>query len=211
LGVSMSMPGIVDIKTYEVFENLPRAPIVEAVIEIRARATKPFEESSLRSVLEPRMAGYGFLDSLREFYSEVKLEGGKPAIQNVRDVGWKGVRFRSSDEKHIVQFNRDSFVFSRLEPYLTWDQLFAESQRLWEIFREVAQPPDIQRIGLRYINRIKLPPGELRFEDFIQPAPSTPRELNLPFDGFMHHDTLAVPEHPFAINVIRTIQRPSGV
>jgi uncharacterized protein (TIGR04255 family) len=206
----MSTLQAVDIKPEEKFENLPRAPIVEAVIEIRARATNTLEESSLRSALEPRLAGYSFLDSLREFHSEVKLEGGKPLTQKVSDVGWKGVRFRSSDEKHIVQFNRDSFVFSRLEPYLTWDQLFGESQRLWAIFKAVAQPADIQRIGLRYINRIKLPPGELRFEDFIQPAPSTPRELNLPFDGFMHYDTLAVPEHPFAINVIRTVQRPSG-
>jgi uncharacterized protein (TIGR04255 family) len=207
----VSTPALVEIKTDEVFENLPRAPIVEAVIEIRARATKTLEESSLRSILEPRLAGYHFLDSLRQFFSEVKVEGGKPPIQKVSDVGWKGVRFRSSDEKHIVQFNRDSFVFSRLEPYLTWDQLFDESQRLWAIFYEVAQPAEIQRIGLRYINRIKLPPGELRFEEFIQPAPSTPRELDLPFDGFMHHDTLAVPEHPFAINVIRTVQRPSGL
>jgi len=206
----MSMPGAVVIKTGEIFENLPRAPIVEAVIEIRARATKTLAESSLRSVLEPKLAGYDFLDSLRELHHEVKLEGGKPPIQKVSDVGWKGLRFRSSDEKHIEQFNRDSFVFSRLEPYLTWDQLFADSQRQWAIFQEVAEPADVQRVGLRYINRIKLPPGEFRFEDFIQPAPSTPRELDLPFNSFMHYDTLAVPEYPFAINVIRTVQLPSG-
>jgi uncharacterized protein (TIGR04255 family) len=30
----------------------------------------------------------------------------------------------------------------------------------------------------------------------------------LPFHGFMHHDVLAVPGHPYAINVIRTIQTP---
>ena len=206
----MSTPGVVDIKSDEIFENLPRAPIVEAVIEIRARATQTLEEASLRSALEPKLAGYGFLDSLREFHGEVKLEGGKPPSQQVRDLGWKGVRFRSSDEKHIAQFNRDGFVFSRLEPYLTWEQLYGESQRLWRIFKELAQPVEIQRIGLRFINRIKLPPGELVFEDFIQPAPSAPRDLDLPFHGFMHHDTLAVLEHPYAINLIRTIQQPSG-
>jgi uncharacterized protein (TIGR04255 family) len=206
----MSTPATVDIKTDEIFENLPRAPIVEAVIEIRARATKTLEESSLRSTLEPRLADYVFLDSLREYQGEVKLEGGKLPSQKVQDLGWKGVRFRSSDQKHITQFNRDGFVFSRLEPYLTWEQLYEESQKLWKIYKELAEPVEIQRIGLRFINRIKLPPGELAFEDFIQPAPSTPQGLDLPFHGFMHHDTLAVPEHPYAINVIRTIQRPSG-
>jgi len=206
----MSTLQTVDIKPEEKFENLPRAPIVEAVIEIRARATKNLEETSLRTAIEPKLAGYVFLDSLREFHSEVKLEGGKPPIQKVSDAGWKGVRFRSSDEKHIAQFNRDGFVFSRLEPYLTWEELESEGKRLWNIYKDVAQPVEIQRLGLRFINRIKLPPGELLFEDYIQPAPSSPHGLELPFHGFMHKDTLGVPGHPYAINVIRTIQQLNG-
>jgi uncharacterized protein (TIGR04255 family) len=206
----MSTLQAVDIKPEEKFENLPRAPIVEAVIEIRARATKTLEETSLRTAIEPKLAGYVFLDSLREFHSEVKLEGGKPPIQKVSDAGWKGVRFRSSDEKHIAQFNRDGFVFSRLEPYLTWEELESEGKRLWNIYKDFAQPVEIQRLGLRFINRIKLPPGELLFEDYIQPAPSSPHGLELPFHGFMHKDTLGVPGHPYAINVIRTIQQLNG-
>ena len=206
----MSTLQAVDIKLDEKFENLPRAPIVEAVIEIRARATKALEETSLRTAIEPKLAGYVFLDSLREFHSEVKFEGGKPPIQKVSDVGWKGVRFRSSDEKHIAQFNRDGFVFSRLEPYLTWEELESEGKRLWNIYKDFAQPVEVQRLGLRFINRIKLPPGELLFEDYIQPAPSSPHGLELPFHGFMHKDTLGVPGHPYAINVIRTIQQLNG-
>jgi len=205
----VTTPEIVEIKTDELFEHLPRAPIVEAVIDVRARAKQKLEESSLRSQLEARLDGYGFLDSQREFHGEVKLEPGKPPSQVVRDVGWKGVRFRSSDDKHIAQFNRDGFVFSRLEPYTKWEQLSGEGLRLWKIFKELAQPLAIHRIGLRYINRIQLSPGELRFEDYIQPAPVPPSGLHLPFHGFMHHDALAVPGHPYTINIIRTIQ-PSG-
>ena len=202
----MITPAVIDIKTDEIFQILPRAPIVEAVIEIRARATQTLEESSLRAALEPRLAGYDFLDSLREFYGELKIEGGKPPTQKVSELGWMGVRFQSTDGKHIAQFKRDGFVFSRLEPYLTWEQLYGEQQRLWAIFKALAEPAEIQRVGLRYINRIKLPPGELRFEDYMQPAPLAPRDLDLPFHDFTHHDTLAVPDRPYAINVIRTIQ-----
>ncbi len=206
----MSTPATVEIKSDETFEHLPHAPIVEAVIDIRARATEKLEESSLRSHLEAKLKGYGFLDSRRQFRGEVKLETGKPPSQVVRDLGWKGLRFRSSDEKHIAQFNRDGFVFSRLEPYVNWDQLFGEGLRLLSIFKELARPVEIHRIGLRFINRIQLPPGELRFEDYIQLAPVSPCGLDLPFHGFMHHDKLAVPGHPYAINVIRTIQPPAG-
>jgi len=206
----MSVPQAVDIRPDELFENLLRAPIVEAVIEIRARTNQTLEETSLRSSLEPKLAGYVFLDSVREYHGELKFEGGNLPSQKVQDAGWKGVRFRSSDEKHIAQFNRDGFAFSRLEPYLTWEQLESESQRLWSIYKDLGQPIDIQRLGLRFINRIKLPPGELLFEDYIQPAPSSPRNLDLPFLGFMHRDTLAVPGYSYAISVIRTIQQLNG-
>jgi uncharacterized protein (TIGR04255 family) len=206
----MRTPRVVDIKADERFGNLPRAPIVEAVIEIRVRTSRTLEETSLRSILEPKLSDYVFLDSVREYHGELKFESGRLPSQKVQDVGWKGVRFRSSDKKHIAQFNRDGFAFSRLEPYLTWEQLESESDRLWNVYKELAQPVEIQRLGLRFINRIKLPPGELLFEDYIQPAPSSPRDLDLPFHGFMHKDTLAVPGHSYAINVIRTIQQLSG-
>ena len=200
----------IHIRTDEQFENLPRAPIVEAVIEIRSRATQTLEESPFRSTLEPRLAGYGFLDSLRGFYGEVKLEGGRAPTQKVGDLGWMGLRFRSMDGKHIAQFKLDGFVFSRLEPYLTWAALESESKRLWNIYKGLARPVEIQRLGLRFINRVKLPPGELLFEDYIQPAPSSPHGLDLPFHGFMHKDTLAVPGYPYGINVIRTTQQLTG-
>ncbi len=99
-------------------------------------------------------------------------------------------------------------MFSRLEPYIDWEQLSGEGLRLWAIFKELAQPVEIRRVGLRFINRIQLPPGELRFEDYIQSPPAPPGGLELPFLGFMQHDTLAVPGYPFAVNVIRTIQPP---
>jgi uncharacterized protein (TIGR04255 family) len=206
----VTTPATVEIKIGEAFEHLPCAPIVEAVIDIRARAAQKLEESSVRSRLEPSLDGYAFLDSQREFHGEVKLEPGKAPSQVVRDVGWKGVRFRSSDEKSIAQFNRDGFVFSRLEPYTEWKQFSEEGLRLWKIFRELAEPVAIHRIGVRFINRLQLSPGELRFEDYIQPAPAAPFGLELPFHGFMHHDRLAVPGHPYGINLIRTIQPSTG-
>lgn len=51
-------------------------------------------------------------------------------------------------------------------------------------------------------------PAEVRYEDYIQPAPVPPNGMDLPYYNFVHHDTLAVPDHPYAINVIRTLQHP---
>ncbi len=194
----------------ESFKHLPRAPIVEAVIDIRARSSAVLEEAVLKPQLEAKLSDYQFLDSQKQFQiqHEVSLKDDALPDPVIRDLGWKGLRFQSADKKHIAQFNRNGFVFSRLEPYQSWEQLYDEGMRLWRVYVKLAQPVEIYRIGLRYINRIQLPPDVLRFEDYLKPAPESPKNLDLPFHSFMHQDTLAVPEHPYAINVIRTIQSP---
>jgi uncharacterized protein (TIGR04255 family) len=202
----MSTPSKVEIRTEDTFRHLPRAPIVEAVIDLRAQPAMPLDEQSCRSSLEPHLAGYRFLDSRRAYHAETKVEGGKPPSQKVEDLGWKGLRYVSVDQKQIAQFNCDGFVFSRLEPYVNWQQLEHEGFRLWEVFKALAKPVEVQRVGLRFINRIVLAADNLRFEDFLRPSPEPPAEFDLPFQHFMHHDTLAVPGHPYAVNVIRTIQ-----
>lgn len=203
----MSTQKTVEIKIDERFEHLPKAPIVEAVTDIRVGAAMMLQEAEVRSQLETKLNDYKFLDSRREIKHELKIEVGKPPIQTVQDLGWKGLRFQSTDQKHIVQFNRDGFVFSRLEPYQDWEKFSSTGKQLWNTFKAIAQPIDINRIGLRFINRVQLPIGELRFENYLSPAPKAPRGFDLPFNSFTHRDVLVVPGHPYAINVIRTIQR----
>jgi len=202
----MSISRVVDIRLEEAFGHFPRPPIVEAVIDIRARPTKAFEESGVRMYLEKALSSYCFLDSQREYQHNVRVENGKPASQQLHDLGWRGTRFQSEDKKHISQFNRDGFVISRLSTYESWQQFSEEGVRLWKIFKTLAEPSDILRVGLRFINRIPLPPGEQSIEDFIHPAPAPPGNFKLPFINYLHHDTLAVPGHPYAINVIQTVQ-----
>lgn len=201
----------IDINIDQEFQHLEKAPIVEAVIAINAWPKNQFDEKFVRDHLEGKMEGYNFMDSLHEFRQEIKFGGGaeKPSNQGVQDLGWKGLRFRSTDERNIVQINRDGFVFSRLQPYESWQQLSSEANRLWNIYKDLANPFEINRVGLRFINRFQLPPFELNFEDYINPAPATPRGLDLPFLNFLHQDRLAVPGHDYTINVIRAIQQPS--
>ncbi len=197
----------------EPFQALAHAPIVEAVIDIRARPAATLEEAILKPQLEARLSGYQFLDSMQhvQIRHEMNLAGGATSSPVIRELDWKGLRFQSDDKKHIAQFNRDGFVFSRLEPYQSWERLYEEGMRLWHVYVELAQPVEIHRIGLRYINRIRLPSEELRFEDYLDPALVSPKGLGLPFHGFLHQDTLAVPDHPYAINIIRTMQPPEGL
>lgn len=202
----MSAPGSVTIDTAEQFPHLSHAPIVEAVVDIRARAEEPWEESAIQARLKAQLPDYPQVDSHREFRHEFKVAPGQGPQQTLLDLGWKGLRLQSPDGRHIAQFNRDGFVFSRLHPYEGWKQLTDEGMRLWKIYREIAQPSEVQRLGLRFINRILLPPNEVNFEDYLKIPPKPPNGLDLPFYGLFYNETLAVTGHPYAINIIRALQ-----
>ena len=146
----MSPADKVVININEEFPHLSHAPVVEAVIDIRAQAGGPFEEEPVRLALEPRLPGFSFLDSQREFHHEVKIADGRPPEQCFSDLGWRGIRFQSDDRKKIVQFNRDGFVSSRLEPYTDWTSFAAEAISVWQVFLEVAKPVANNPVGLRY-------------------------------------------------------------
>ncbi len=74
---------------------------------------------------------------------------------------------------------------------------------------ELAQPTEVQRLGLRFINSIAIP-GEGDLAEFLQAPPTPLLEMELTFTGFLHKDTLAVPGHPYVVNFIKTIQPAQG-
>ncbi|SPE60106.1 conserved hypothetical protein [Verrucomicrobia bacterium] len=195
----------------ESFTHLPRAPIVEAVIGIVTRAEVAWEEQTVSEKLRAELPDYPNLRPQLEFQTEVNFNPGKPPEARQRDLGWKGIRVQSADGLHIAQFNRDGFLFSRLQPYENWDQLRDEALRLWQIYSRLAQPTEAQRLGLRFINRIVLPVQELDFEKYLKQHPVPPTGLDPLFVGFLHVDTLAIPGYAYTVNVIRTMQTPSDL
>ena len=50
----------VQIVPTEEFGRLSKAPVVEAVIDLRAQCSPEMDEASCREALEPEMAGYTF-------------------------------------------------------------------------------------------------------------------------------------------------------
>ena len=112
----------------------------------------------------------------------------------------------------IAKFSPEGFTLSRLFPYENWEKFHNEAIRLWRVYSQLAKPVEVLRLGLRYVNRIPVVAERTLLEDVLQVAPQPPRGLELPFDTFLYHDTFLVPGHPYAVNVVRTVQRagPSG-
>jgi len=194
----------------ESFPHLEHAPIVEAVIEIRTRAESPWEETALKEQLKAKLPGYPKIFSQSEFRHELKVKAGQPPEQLFHDLGWRGLRLHSTDGRFIAQFNREGFIFSRLQPYETWEQFKEETIRLWKIYADLAKSLEVRRLGVRFINRITLPVGEVHLKDYLRVPPQPPEELDLQMVTFFHQDRLSVPGHPYSVNIVKTVQPPQG-
>jgi uncharacterized protein (TIGR04255 family) len=198
------------IDTAKGFPHLSRAPIVEAAFEIRARAEAPWEETAILEQLKAQLPDYPSVLAQRAFQQEFTIRPDEPPQGTYHDLGLKGFRLQSNDSLRIAQFTRDTFVFSRLRPYEGWLQFCDEAFRLWRIHTELARPSEIQRLGLRFINRITFSPERVRLEDYLVAPPQMPERLDLPLLAFFHHDTFAVPGHPYIINLVSTVQPQQG-
>lgn len=194
------------IDTSESFPHLPGAPIVEAVIHWRARSGKDLQglEAPLRQALAA--ANYPTMQTQREL--QFKAEVGQDGASQSHTDQWLGFRFTSDDGRQIAQFTRNGFVFSRMAPYENWDRFSTEAKRLWKIHADHAVPVEIERLGVRFINRIA--PIELNELDRILTlAPGRPRALPLPIQEFLHRTLFAVPGHPYTVNVNQTTSPPA--
>lgn len=190
------------------YPRLNSVPIVEAAIEIRCAVEEPWTEDRIRPLIEDDLEGYRFKDSASE-YKQILLEDGQPVSYPAEKVGFKGIRFCSDDEKYVWAFNRDALVVSRLEPYETWALFRDEALKVWELHSNLARPSEIERIGLRFINRIPLPEGKIDLDDFLEAGPRQPRDFDFPIADFLHRDSFRVPGYPYRVNIVRTLQRPS--
>ena len=196
----------IDLK--EEFPHLSKAPIVEAALDIRVVPSVTWNETSLQSELKQRLPDYPKVEPLRQTRFQITRE--KPVDPIVEDFGCVGLKLLSNANPHIAHFNKGIFVFSRLKPYENWEQLSGEALRLWAIYCELLKPKEVTRVGLRFINRIAIKPAKIELADYYKYPPKSLEELNWTLTGYLHHDVMQVPETPYRVNVIKTVQNDPG-
>ncbi len=206
----MSPQAPLQIDITEEFPHFPRAAITEAVIEIRARASVQWNEAETLAKLKPQLTDYPENRSARGFLNQFQFVLEQEPKVAAQDLGWQGYIFTSTDKKQIAKFQLELFSFSRLQPYQSWKQFKSEAMRLWEMHYELARPAEIQRLGVRFINRFPVSEDRVLIEEYLKGFPDDLPDLNLTLTGFLHHNTLAVPNHPYAINLIKTVQNPEA-
>lgn len=206
---------------HEEFPRLAKDPIVEAMIVFAARVEGHWSVESTKPLFEAIGKNYPKAQQLNA--ARLTFTFAPPAIaaapepeQGVKqeDLGWAGSRLISEDEKQVVTFGRDGVTFSRLAPYPGWTAISTEATRLWSLFAAHTKVSSIERMHVRYINRLEVPSGHfdpgMYFTGFGAPPAGMER------GAFLHQDSLHLKQSPlYMVNVVRTFDaggiRPDAV
>jgi uncharacterized protein (TIGR04255 family) len=154
-------------------EHLGNAPIVEAIIDFRVPRPDSITADSF-SALEPSIGKkYGQKSEVKLFQGYFGVDNGRlldPSPTQI-DLGW-----RYQDQHEIAQFRVDGFTFSRIEPYTTWEEVFAEAFRLWKVYCGIAEPTQVTRLAVRYINRMRIS-GATDLNDYLEASLKLPQPI----------------------------------
>ena len=190
-------------------EQFKNPPIQEALLDIQVALPGDVTLETLKKFhagLEARFPEKKERISWQQGF-QLSGEGESHAVSSSRSVD--GYLFSSKAEGKVVQARCDGFTFNKLTPYSNWDTFSSEARELWERYTALARPASIQRISLRYLNRIALPLPVRDLRDFCLLFPEIPPALPQGMSDFFLRFTLPVPDSPSASIVTLTFEPPA--
>jgi uncharacterized protein (TIGR04255 family) len=163
------------------FPTLAKAPITEALVDIRVELSPDFQLADLDPFV---VATRGrFTDVKKRFSWQARIDFNADEFQVEPQKGKTpdGLMLSAPAENLVAQARLDGFTVSKLKPYDRWATLRPVAQELWDLYRAIAKPLKATRIAIRTINRIELPIpiGELKEYILTVPdvAPGVPQAL----------------------------------
>jgi uncharacterized protein (TIGR04255 family) len=165
--------------------HLNNAPITEAVVDFRVRPRDGLNVSDFSAAAERFAPGYTKQGPIFHVQAMIAVDTNSsgPSGMSSSEIG---LRMHSTDQRYVMQLQREGFSLSRLSPYETWEALVTEARRLWEIYVEVARPVAVWRVATRYINNLRLPmqDGE-DFSVYLTKPPEIPEGLPQSLSSFL--------------------------
>jgi uncharacterized protein (TIGR04255 family) len=152
-----------------------KAPITEAVIDLSVEIGSEEKPQSLNDFGSIIQADYPKKDMVLAIENRFEQVEGEASLSSNQSI--LGYRFISPDDKQIVQARLNGFTFSRLAPYEKWELFRDEAQRLWDIYKVSTNSKTINRVAVRYINRLDLP-LPLDLKEYLLTAPELSPKLS---------------------------------
>jgi uncharacterized protein (TIGR04255 family) len=165
--------------------HLNNAPIKEALIDIRVSQKTGVNLESLRPAVEQAKEEYPIekKSKLISFLYDMEEEKAKSSEPLVR-----GYALWNREETQVVQFRLDGFTFNRVKEYQTWEDLYLQATKWWDLYVSVMKPVEVTRLSVKYINRILLPDAD--YPVYLTRPPARPLGIKGTISQFLYQVTV---------------------
>jgi uncharacterized protein (TIGR04255 family) len=161
----------------KVYEN---PPVTEALCEFRFPSPQPWDWT-VAGLLYGKIAEEFPIREQGNVVTASFDPAGNPIGQQVQT----SVRFMSPERTEVVQLAPALLSIHQLKPYRSWDHFRSRILRILGIFRGEIEVESLNRIALRYIDRVELPPGRQELNDYFRVMPHVPDPIPQVFQSFL--------------------------
>jgi uncharacterized protein (TIGR04255 family) len=188
-------------------KHYQKAPITEAVIDLRVELPSKVSVDDLAMVHRGEEAAYPTIERMNAAVGQMMLGPQVSASASTQHIGFL---FKSADGKQVHQARMDGFTMSRFAPYPCWNDFRAEAQRIWNIYRSVAEPSKVVRVAVRYINRIDIPLPLNDLEVYLRTVPKVSPDLPQGLSSYFMHLVMPLQDIQSHAVIIETIIDPAS-
>jgi len=140
------------------YPRLPTPPIIEAIVSLNCQVPEKPDVERILPIARDRFAvDFPNTDRLTEAEATFTIP---PSGEHDAKVQGRPGGFRLLDARppsQVLHLDQRSFTFNKLKPYDSLDAYLETIAEGWHFYRKHFEPKIIDRIGLRYVNRIELP------------------------------------------------------
>ena len=137
--------------------------------------------------------------------------GGQDADERVKETkeGPARMRFVNGERTRIVQVGPDLLAVNCVTDYPGWERFREWILDVLDQYVALSHPKAIRRIGLRYINHIRVPHHKVEIEDYLRAVPTVPEPVPQVFSPFVMR--VQIPhEDAGALVILRSASIPPG-
>lgn len=188
-----------------------KAPIREAVLDIRVTGLENQSFEDFHSLFEKEKIAseYPNKRQINSLQGSFTIKSDNTRTEEEVKSNFYGLIFSSEKNNRQVQFRKDGYTYNFLAPYSNWDEFKGESRLLWDMFIEKFPNLKVERMALRYINRIVLPRPFINVEEFVINVPPIPKGLPQIFNSFFSSIEVPCEREDYIAIINTTIETPT--
>jgi len=157
-------------------------PIVEAICEFILTAETRWD-LTVPGLLYERLK-QSFPQKEQRMVQEVELTQGPEGLQQQIRTSER-LLFVTEHRNLLVQVGPRLLVVNALKPYPHWEGFKPRIEMVWKSLQETIDVQGLERIGLRYINRIELSAQSIELEEYFEFYPFVGRWLPQRMTSFL--------------------------